>query len=344
MPETSELTPYLPWAVAAVLLVVLIVLLVLLRRRARAAEEAAKTRETAHRDALWRAEREHDEVVRAADAAHERELEEIEARRVDAEESARQSRELVAAGVKWEETSRQMLLDAVTELGLDGVLVTNVVFVPVDATRTRRFVAQVDHVLLLPTVALVVENKGWKGVVLDGVHPRDAGSSFATLFGDLTLEPPFAVQVKRDSLTSLELRTHDQGHAPRKQVRRQARRVAELVRTETHRKPWFDTAVLYSHPDADVHADPLADDDGASTVVIASQAQLRSHIEELVRRRRPGPDSPRIDELSALFAGLGADVRPFGQPLDRVPAPGPVAAVAATPAPTDDAGASTTQP
>jgi hypothetical protein len=344
MPETSELTPYLPWAVAAVLLVVLIVLLVLLRRRARAAEEAAKTRETAHRDALWHAEREHDEVVRAADAAHEHELEEIEARRVDAEESARQSRELVAAGAKWEETSRQMLLDAVTELGLDGVLVTNVVFVPVDASRTRRFVAQVDHVLLLPTVALVVENKGWKGVVLDGVHPRDAGSSFAALFGDLTLEPPFAVQVKRDSLTSLELRTHDKTHAPRKQVRTQARRIAELVRTETHRKPWFDTAVLYSHPDADVHADPLADDDGASTVVIASQAQLRSHIEELVRRRRPGPDSPRIDELSALFAGLGADVRPFGQPLDRAPAPGPIAAVAATPAPADDAGASTTQP
>jgi Sec-independent protein translocase protein TatA len=323
MPDTSELTTYLPWAVAAVLLIVLIVLVVLLRRRAGAAQEALRTREDAHRKALAEAQAEREEAVRTAADAHARELEQLEARRVDAETSAQQSRALVSAGAKWEETSRRMLLDAVTELGLDGVLVTNLVFVPVDATRTRRFVAQVDHVLLLPTVALVVENKGWKGVVLDGVHPRDAGSSFATLFGDLELEPPFAVQVKRDSLTSVELRTHDRGHAPRRQVRRQAGRIAELVRAETHRKPWFDTAVLYSHPDADVHADPHADDEGAGTVVIASQAQLRAHVEDLVRRRRPGPDSPRIDELSALFAGLGADVRPFGQPLEHAPVPAP---------------------
>ena len=78
--------------------------------------------------------------------------------------------------------------------------------------------------------------------------------------------------------------------------------------------------MLYSHPDADVHADPRADDEGVSTVVIASQAQLRAHLEELVRRRRPGPDSPRIDELSALFAGLGAEVTSFGKPLDRAAA------------------------
>jgi Sec-independent protein translocase protein TatA len=338
MPETSELTTYLPWAVAAVLLIALIVLVVLLRRRAKAAQEAVAAREDAHRKAVAEAQDERERAERAAADAHARELAEVEARRVDAETSAQQSRALVAAGAKWEETSRRMVLDAVTDLGLDGVLVTNLVFVPVDATRTRRFVAQVDHVLLLPTVALVIENKGWKGVVLDGVHPRDAGSSFATLLGDLELEPPFAVQVKRDSLTSLELRTHDQGHAPRKQVRRQAQRISDLVRAETHRKPWFDTAVLYSHPDADVHADPRADDEGVSTVVIASQAQLRAHVEDLVRRRRPGPDSPRIDELSELFARLGADVRPFGQAPDRTSA--------ATPAtePAVDAGTLSARP
>ncbi|TWX40608.1 NERD domain-containing protein [Frigoribacterium sp. ACAM 257] len=342
MPDTSELTTYLPWAVAAVLLIVLIVLVVLLRRRATAAQEALRTREDAHRKALDEATAERERAARDAAEAHAREIEQVEARRVDAETSAQQSRALVAAGAKWEETSRRMVLDAVTDLGLDGVLVTNLVFVPVDATRTRQFVAQVDHVLLLPTVALVIENKGWKGVVLDGVHPRDAGSSFATLLGDLELEPPFAVQVKRDSLTSLELRTHDQGHAPRKQVRRQAQRISDLVRAETHRKPWFDTAVLYSHPDADVHADPLADDEGVSTVVIASQAQLRAHLEELVRRRRPGPDSPRLDELSALFSGLGADVTPFGQPVERAAAAGTGGPEAAAREP-DDAHSSPTQ-
>lgn len=312
----QETTTWVLVALLVLALVGVVVAIVVGRRRSRAAAAAATARveatETAHRQELERVSASHDEGVSSLEAQHARERDELDARRRDAEERAEQSQEFATRSMRWDEPSQRAVVDACTELGLDGVLVTNVVFVPVDAPRTRRFVAQVDHVLLLSSAAVVIENKGWKGVVLDGVQPRDVHSSIGTLFGDATFEAPFAVQVSRESPTSFRITSHEGRESPAAQVRRQAQRVSDLVGAETSRTQWFDTAVFYSHPDAEVWAaETDATQAGVTTTIVAGGRQLRSFLERVGDRPRTLAPT-RIDELAELFARHGADVRRFG--------------------------------
>jgi len=303
------------WALVALLVVAvaaIVVIVVVDRRRRRADAARAEAAEAAHRRELARVAGEHDEGVTALEGTHAREREQLESRVRDADEAAEQTRAFLRTGMHWDEASQRVITEVCTELGLDGVLVTNVLFVPADATSRRQFVAQVDHVLLLSTGAVVIENKAWRGVVLDGVQPRDVHSSLGTLLGEKTLEPPFAVQVVAESDESIVVRTRQGSRSPSTQVRQQARRVSELVGAETLRTQWFDTCVFYSHPDAEVWA---ADTDttpgGAATAVVAGRQQLRGFLEGVGQRPRTLAP-PRLEELTALFASRGADVRRFG--------------------------------
>ncbi|WIB11792.1 hypothetical protein [Curtobacterium sp. MCPF17_052] len=189
-----------PWLVAGGLAVVVVVLAVLLRRhqtsarseldaaeRARAAELAQ--REAEHRDATARLEADRAAQVAAADAA-----------RRDALTEAEESRALARRGMKWEEASEQAVLRACRAAGVSGVLMTNVVFVPVGETEQgpwRKFVAQADHVLVSESGrGLVIENKRWGGIVFDGRRPSEVHPAFRNLVDESSLVPPFAVQVR----------------------------------------------------------------------------------------------------------------------------------------------------
>jgi hypothetical protein len=207
-----------PWIIAAVLLVALVVVAVVLRARARRAVAAAK----AAADEQARAAREqhealaaaHDDALAQAAADHARERDALGAERQAALTEAKQARDLVAAGLKWEATSRDDIADACRQLGVDAVLLTNVVFVPVATSASSRFVAQVDHVLLGETGVMVIENKGWNGIVFDGLTPSSVFPAFAGLFDESTMTPPFALQVVKDSPTVLTVRTHLGRDAP----------------------------------------------------------------------------------------------------------------------------------
>lgn len=306
-----------PWMIAAVLLVALVVVAVVLRARARRAVAAAK----AAADEQARAAREqhealaaaHDDALAQAAADHARERDALGAERQAALTEAKQARDLVAAGLKWEATSRDDIADACRQLGVDAVLLTNVVFVPVATSASSRFVAQVDHVLLGETGVMVIENKGWNGIVFDGLTPSSVFPAFAGLFDESTMTPPFALQVVKDSPTVLTVRTHLGRDAPASQVRRQAQRLSDRVQAETGVRLWFDTCVFYSHRDTTVFATERdATDGGAGTAIVSHRSQLAGVVRELTSRPTKKLSRARVDDLARLFASYGADVLRFG--------------------------------
>lgn len=306
-----------PWIIAAVLLVALIVVAVVLRARARRAVAAAK----AAADEQARAAREqhealaaaHDDALARTAAEHARERDALGAERQAALTEAKQARDLVAAGLKWEATSRDDIADACRQLGVDAVLLTNVVFVPVATSASSRFVAQVDHVLLSETGVMVIENKGWNGIVFDGLTPSSVFPAFAGLFDESTMTPPFALQVVKDSPTVLTVRTHLGRDAPASQVRRQAQRLSDRVQAEVGARVWFDTCVFYSHRDATVFATERdATDGGAATAIVSHRSQLAGVVRELTSRPTKKLSQARVADLAALFASYGADVLRFG--------------------------------
>lgn len=311
----------LPWVVCAALVALVVVLGVVWRYRAKKAREALTTSGATHeaeRAALIAAHEQDSSLLRIG---HERDLAAEQEQRRVAEAAAQATREQLRKGMYWEEASQQVLAELCVELGVNGALVTNVVFVPVDTTRERKFVAQIDHLLLLESGALIVEAKNWRGLVFDGVTPSSVHPSFAGLLSETDLTPPFAIQISNDSVRPKEgpvqlwwkVRVEAGYAAPATQARRQANRISEFTKQRLGFAPWFATCVFYSHPDATTHVAPQdRTANGSVTTIVGNRDNLRDVIRDGAGRPSTALTPHQLEKLIGLFSTQGAHIDRFG--------------------------------
>ncbi|GAA4783672.1 nuclease-related domain-containing protein [Microbacterium gilvum] len=319
-------------AACAVLLVLVVVLIVGMARGRSGARRRIAELEVASATRVAERDRSHEEEVSSLADAHrvqvaeiseerDREIARMQGAMADARASARASREEIAKGLRYEAISRRLILQACARLGLEGELLTNIVFEPADAQDTRRFVAQVDHVLLTDAGRVVIEHKRWQGVVFDGVLPSTVHPALGHLVDEEALVDErgqtrsFAVQLVRDPATPqlVTVRTKLGAASPSQQAREQARRLSAFVAQETGRSLWFDTVVFYSHPDADPHVRAIdGAHGGARTRVAASEGELDDALRALTER--PGGADVRAenDAVREALLALGADAARFG--------------------------------
>ncbi|WOF21453.1 nuclease-related domain-containing protein [Microbacterium betulae] len=306
---------YLPWVVSAILALALIATLIVLRRRSRAAKQRAQSQTASHESRVSELVRAHEDDIAALRRGHAQELEQVTQQRAEAEETIEQTRSFIARGMKHEAASHSMIVDACAELGVDGALLTNLVFLPEDTRRERRFVAQIDHLLLLESALIVIESKRWKGLVFDGIRPSEAQPGLRYLIDESDLPESFAFHVNRASKgsSSWNVQRYDGPDAPAFQVRRQAGRLSQHIRTTTGDSFWLETCVLYSHPDAEVHARPQdVSQGGAPTHVVKDIEGLKRVIKGFEMRSKPALTSTQLTGLVDVLGSLGPQVDRFG--------------------------------
>ncbi|PPG04711.1 hypothetical protein C5C59_05825 [Rathayibacter sp. AY1F4] len=163
----GTMNEYVPWAVAAALLLALLITVLVGRRRrtaaGAAAEQAAKEASEEHQRTITERDRSHEAALKALTRARDAERDLSRTELETAQEEAEQTRDALARTWSSEAVSHTLVREACVSAGLSGVLATNVVFVPVDARTTRRFLAQIDHLLLTRHGALIIEAKYWQG-------------------------------------------------------------------------------------------------------------------------------------------------------------------------------------
>jgi hypothetical protein len=312
---TSELVP---WVVAGGLAVVVVVLVLLLRRHQTTARAERDAAERIRRDELAWQEAEHRSATARIEAERDAQVAAAEGARRDALTEAEESRALARQGMKWEEASEQAILRACRAAGVNGVLMTNVVFVPVGETEQgswRKFVAQADHVLVSDSGrGLVIESKRWGGIVFDGRRPSEVHPAFRNLVDESSLVPPFAVQVKSRQVLNAEqeaenwwqVRVAAKGASPAQQVRVQARRLAKFVDQHTGvARTWFDTCVYYSSPSASTFVQSEDRSGTVTTSVVTNDHELQSALAAWAAKDSV-PNRARADEVVRVLAGQGA--------------------------------------
>ncbi|QHC70392.1 nuclease-related domain-containing protein [Rathayibacter sp. VKM Ac-2801] len=307
---------YLPWAVAAVLLLALLIT-VLTGRRLRsaaraAAEQAADEAAEEHERSIAQRDRSHEEALGALTRTHDAELVVGRTELETAQEEAEQTRSALARTWRSEAVSHTLIREACASAGLSGLLATNVVFVPVEARTTRRFLAQIDHLLLTRHGALIIEAKYWQGVVFDGVRPGTVHPSYGVLVDEDALPEAFAVQIAPETASRWTVRTHTEQRVPALQVRIQAARLKEHLALQGLPTPWFETAVLYSHPDVRTYAPGWQGTGPARTRIVTGAEELTDALAELARRPSTTIGEDAWDELAGFLAGCGGHVEPVG--------------------------------
>ena len=301
-----------PWIVALALglvVVALVVVLVVRHRKARA-DLAART---AQHEADARALRaEHESAAERAAREATARLAAVEAEREAAREQERAVRRYASRDIGWDLASREAISQICRDLRVDGVLATNLMFFARDASSDQPFVTQLDHVLLLDDLAMVIENKGWAGVVCDGLQPRDVHPVLAALYPAEITDRTFAVRFGVDEDGRPEVFSKTGSASPASQVRGQAARLRTLVEHVTPRQDWFDTCVFYSNGSAVVHRRPVdVTERGARTHVVAGADELRATIEAVRRGRRTERSVP-VRAIAGVLAENGASLRGFG--------------------------------
>ena len=260
--------------------------------------------------ALADARTQHLSAVAASRRDHDRQQASLRAE-IDAHEKLQAAAVFAAArGLKWELASRQQLVTACEQAGLDAVIATNIVFAPNEAGADP-FCAQIDHLVVTDNVVLLVENKRWAGMVFDGIHPSTKLPGLATVLNDSDLRPPFAVQISRTSRRSLKIRFAENDDSPAQQARQQALRLREFLRA-TMAPPLVDTCIFYSHPQAHVVTGGSYTE-RSMTTVMATPQDLPAVLTAAHTRRpgRLGADAA-ADVIEAVRA-LGADLVGVGR-------------------------------
>ncbi|PPI00713.1 hypothetical protein C5C56_06720 [Rathayibacter sp. AY1D1] len=312
----GTMNEYLPWAVAAALLLALLITVVAGRRRrtaARAAaEQAAEEASEEHQRTIAERDRSHEAALKALTRARDAERDLSRTELETAQEEVEQTRDALARTWSSEAVSHTLIREACASAGLSGVLATNVVFVPVEARTTRRFLAQIDHLLLTRHGALIIEAKYWQGVVFDGVRPGTVHPSYGVLLDEDALPEAFAVQIAPGTVSRWTVRTHVEQHVPARQVRIQAARLKEHLALNGLPTPWFETAVLYSHPDVRTYAPGWQGTGAARTRILTGVDELTDALADLARRPGTTIGEDAWGELSGFLAGCGGHVEPVG--------------------------------
>ncbi|AZZ48840.1 hypothetical protein C5C31_03835 [Rathayibacter rathayi] len=301
-----------PWAVAAALLLaLLIVALFGHRRRAAAAADAEQTAQENERSTA-ELQRRHEDALGALAHSHETELAESRTELETRQEEADQIRTALSKTWKEEAVSHTLIREACVSAGLSGLLATNIVFVPTDSRTTRRFFAQIDHLLLTRHGAMIIEAKYWQGVVFDGIRPGTVHPSYGVLVKEDALPETFAVQIAPSTVSSLTVRTHVDHRVPALQVRIQAARFKEYLAGRGLPTPWFDTAVLYSYPDVRTYAPAWQGAGPARTRIVTGAEELTDALADLARRPQSTIAEDAWGELSTFLAQSGAHLEQVG--------------------------------
>ncbi|KDP90765.1 MULTISPECIES: nuclease-related domain-containing protein [Clavibacter] len=303
----------LAWTLVVLLLVAIAVLVRIGRRLEARRTEAAREELALHARRVAELEEGHASLLGSRATVHARELALLHERLAAAVADAEEAHGRFATTWEGEAVSHALIASSCAAADLPGLLATNVVFVVTE--DERRFMAQIDHVLVTPRGALIIENKHWAGVVFDGRRPSSVHPSFGALLQLPEGAETSAVQVRLDPQRgTLVVRTHVGSKAPVKQVRIQSERLrAHLVR-EVGSAPWFQTVVLYSHADVILHA--AAEQRPASsrvpTHVVRGASGLTAVLEGLQTGRGSTVEESLIERLERLFSHNGAHVERVG--------------------------------
>lgn len=108
-------------------------------------------------------------------------------------------RKQYAKNIGWDLRSRAKLVTMLSDMQFDGMLITNLTFVEEDSDSNAPVVVQVDHIILSERGAVLVENKGWKGLVYDGTRPSEDFGPFSTLIDETDLTGSFALHLRSET-------------------------------------------------------------------------------------------------------------------------------------------------
>lgn len=301
------------WTLVVLLLVAIAVLVRVGRRIDARRTEAAREESELHARRVAELEAGHASLLSSRSTAHARELALLDERLAAAVADAEEARGRLATTWESEAVSHALIAASCAAARLPGLLATNVVFVVTE--DERRFMAQVDHVLVTPRGALIIENKHWAGVVFDGVRPSSVHASFGALLQLPEGAETSAVQVRPDPQTgTLVVRTHIGAKAPVKQVRIQSERLRAHRVREVGSAPWFQTVVLYSHADVVLHAaaEQRPGHSRVPTHVVRGAGGLSAVLAGLERGRGSTVEESAIERLERLFSSGGAHVERVG--------------------------------
>lgn len=229
----------------------------------------------------------------------------------------------LAKGVKWDASSRHTIARICSSLGLDAVIATNVVFL-CEAKDQSPFVAQIDHIVLTEHGCLIIENKGWSGVVIDGVPPARVHPTIGLLVkialaDNPTLEPPFAIQLATAQaddkhLAPMTVRLHLGKKSPAKQVRAQAERMKTHFENRGVSAPYFNTCVYYSNSRAQVHHSGTFREKSVTTHLAGSPAELSRIVSSVAKKSaRPTITQESIEKFRSMLSDLGAEIEMTGR-------------------------------
>jgi len=202
-----------------------------------------------------------------------------------------------------EQTSREHILAVCEEEELDAIVLSNVLFRPVESNDESIFHAQIDHVVVTQNALLIVESKYWNAIVFDGIDFKSASPEMRLLWSDLgdKLEPNQTARISRNG-NHVEFDIS----SPAKQARRQAKRLSQYLDARNIPSPWISTCVYYCHSGGIVkHAAK-----NGKTALVSTRAGLRQSVAISQTMRK---DRVNIDAILDTLVPLSTDVTGTGR-------------------------------
>lgn len=148
---------------------------------------------------------------------------------------------------------------------------------------------------------LLLENKGWKGLVFDGVPPGTIHPDLGAVVGPLPSKDTFAVHIGGQDRS---IRIAEE--APIDQAAKQARDLKNIAAESGVDAGFVEICVLYSHPQVRLHA-------------LSRQVSRGWHgrvidLPQLDQVLRAGSGERRVDveQLTGLLEPLAGDIAGFG--------------------------------
>lgn len=255
----------------------------------------------------------HERLWLQRDADHAAAMNELAAERDEASLGRDRARFLAASGLKWELSSRELLVKACSEAGLDAIVATNIVFAPGDSESGKPYCAQLDHLVITEKAIVLIDSKNWAGVIFDGMRPSSLAGALSVLTDEQSLPDSYAICWSRDGGEALRVRSRLGQDSPVTKIRRQARRFNHHLKAQLTSAPFVQTCVFYSHPESRVLSKAAAPADGTWPTRIASVRSIRQVLVDAQSGGPTGPTSQQLTGLVEILRGLGADLYGVGR-------------------------------